>query len=47
MIIVVSEDIYVHPLRTLQRVKAALDDRGARVPKSFNQEWTRHFMVRA
>jgi hypothetical protein len=47
MIIVVSEDIYVHPLRTLQRVKAALEDRGARVPKSFNQEWTRHFMVRA
>jgi transposase len=47
MIIVVSEDIDVHPLRTLQRVKAALEDRGARVPKSFNQEWTRHFMVRA
>jgi hypothetical protein len=47
MIIVVSEDIYVHPLRTLQRVKAALEDRGARVPKCFNQEWTRHFMVRA
>jgi hypothetical protein len=47
MIIVVSEDIYVHPLRKLQRVKAALEDRGARVPKSFNQEWTRHFMVRA
>ena len=47
IIIVVSEDIYGHPLRTLQRVRSALVERGARVPKSFNQEWMRHFMVRA
>jgi len=47
IIIVVAEDIYGQPLRTLQRIRVALVDRGARVPKSFNQEWTRHFMVRA
>jgi hypothetical protein len=47
IIIVVSEDICGHPLRTLQRVRAALQERRARVPRSFNQEWTRHFMVRA
>ena len=43
IIVVISDGMYVHPLRTLQRVKAALEERGARVPKSFKQEWTRHF----
>jgi hypothetical protein len=47
IIVVVSEDIYGRPPRTLQRVRTALVDRGARVSKSFSQEWTRHFMVRA
>ncbi len=47
IVIVVSEGIYENPLRTLQRVRAALEERGARVPKSFKQEWTRHFMVRS
>jgi hypothetical protein len=46
IVIVISEGIYETPLRTLQRVRAALDERGARVPKAFRQEWTRHFMVR-
>jgi Protein of unknown function (DUF559) len=45
IIVVISDGVYVHPLRTLQRVKAALEERGARVPKSFKQEWTRHFMI--
>jgi hypothetical protein len=45
MLVVISEGIYGDPLRTLDRVKAALDERGARVPKSFKQEWRRHFMV--
>jgi hypothetical protein len=47
ILIVISEGIYVEPLRTLQRVRGALQERGARVPRSFKQEWTRHFMVRA
>lgn len=46
IVIVISEGIYETPLRTLQRVRAALDERGARVPKAFRQEWMRHFMVR-
>ena len=46
IVIVISEGIYGTPLRTLQRVRAALDERGARVPKAFRQEWMRHFMVR-
>jgi hypothetical protein len=46
IIIVISEGIYEAPLRTLQRVNTALDERGARVPKAFRQEWMRHFMVR-
>lgn len=45
MLVVISEGIYGDPLRTLHRVKAALEERGARVPKSFKQEWRRHFMV--
>lgn len=47
ILIVISEGIYGDPLRTLQRVRSALAERGARVPKSFKQEWTRHFMVRS
>jgi very-short-patch-repair endonuclease len=47
IVIVVSEGIYENPLRTLQRVRTALEERGARVPKSFKQEWTRHFLVRS
>jgi Protein of unknown function (DUF559) len=47
IIVVISDGVYVHPLRTLQRVRAALVERGARVPKSFNQEWIRHFMARS
>jgi len=46
IIIVISEGIDETPLRTLQRVRAALDERGARVPKAFRPEWMRHFMVR-
>jgi hypothetical protein len=47
ILIVISEGIYGDPLRTLCRVRVALEERGARVPKSFRQEWTRHFMVRS
>jgi Protein of unknown function (DUF559) len=47
ILIVISEGIYGDPLRTLHRVRTALEERGARVPKSFKQEWTRHFMVRS
>ena len=34
IVIVISDGIYGEPLRTPQRVKAALEERGARVPKS-------------
>jgi hypothetical protein len=47
ILVVISDGIYGDPLRTLQRVRAALEERGARVPKSFKQEWTRHFAGRA
>jgi hypothetical protein len=47
ILVVISDGIYRDPLRTLQRVRAALEERGARVPKSFKQEWTRHFAGRA
>jgi len=47
ILIVISEGIYGDPLRTLQRVRSALEERGAQVPKSFKQEWTRHVMVRS
>jgi hypothetical protein len=47
ILIVISEGIYADPLRTLHRVRTALEERGARVPKSFKQEWTRHFMARS
>ena len=35
ILIVISEGIYGDPLRTLQRVRSALEERGAQVPKSF------------
>ena len=47
ILIVISENVYRDPLRTLHRVRTALEERGARVPKSFKQEWTRHFMARS
>jgi very-short-patch-repair endonuclease len=47
LLVVISDGIYGDPLRTLQRVRSALEERGARVPKSFKQEWTRHFMARS
>jgi hypothetical protein len=47
ILVVITDGIYGDPLPTLQRVRAALEERGARVPKSFKQEWTRHFAGRA
>ncbi|HWI00801.1 MAG TPA: DUF559 domain-containing protein [Propionibacteriaceae bacterium] len=47
LIVIQSNGIYERPLRTLQRVRAALEERGAAgLPKKFNQEWTRHFASR-
>ena len=45
IVVVTSEGIYGDPLRTLHRVRRALEEQGARVRKSFNQEWMRHFAV--
>jgi very-short-patch-repair endonuclease len=43
LIVIESDGIYLNPLHTLQRVRGALVDRGARVPRVFSSEWTRHF----
>ena len=44
LIVIQSNGIYERPLRTLHRIRAALEERGARgLPKKFDQEWTRHF----
>ena len=45
LIVIESDGIYSDPLRTLQRIRNALVDRGVRVPKVFNSEWTRHFIA--
>ena len=46
IIVVESSGIYEDPLRTLQRVRGALKSRGVKVPRTFKQEWTRHFAMR-
>ena len=45
LIVVESDGIYAGPLRTLQRVRDSLAERGVRVPKVFKAEWTRHFVA--
>jgi hypothetical protein len=44
LVVVRSKGIYVEPERTLQRVAAALRERGCRdVPRRFHEEWQRFF----
>ncbi len=45
LVVVESDGIYADPLRTLQRVRDALGERGVRVRHTFKAEWTRHFTV--
>ena len=45
LVVVESDGIYADPLRTLERVRDALSERGVRVPKVFKVEWTRHFVA--
>ena len=47
LIVVQANGIYNDPLRTLQRIRTALEECGATVSKRFNPEWTRHFAVRS
>jgi hypothetical protein len=47
IIVVESNGIYVEPLRTLERIRSALRERGVRVPRTFRAEWTRHFPAAA
>ncbi len=42
-LVVESSGIYVEPLRTLERIRTALRERGVREPRTFRTEWTRHF----
>jgi hypothetical protein len=47
LIIVTSEGIYQHPLRTLERVRDALLECGAiGIRRTFKQEWQLHFPAR-
>jgi len=44
LIVIRSKDIYVQPLRTLERIVDAMRARGARgLPRTLNHEWERHF----
>ena len=45
LVVTESDGIYANPLRTLERVRDALADRGVRVARVFNVEWTRHFVA--
>jgi very-short-patch-repair endonuclease len=45
LVVIESDGIYSDPLRTLQRVRDALAERGVRVPRVFRAEWTRHFVA--
>jgi very-short-patch-repair endonuclease len=45
LIVIESDGIYADPLRTLERVRDALGERGVRVPRVFKAEWTRHFVA--
>ena len=47
IIVVESTGIYLEPLRTLERIRAALRERGVKVPRTFRTEWTRHFPAAA
>jgi len=44
LIVIRSKDIYVQPLRTLERIVDAMRACGARgLPRTLNREWERHF----
>ena len=44
LIVIRSKDIYVQPLRTLERIVDAMRARGARgLPRTLSHEWERHF----
>jgi hypothetical protein len=45
LVVIESDGIYADPLRTLQRVRDALAERGVRVRRTFRAEWTRHFVA--
>lgn len=46
MIVVMANDIFREPLRTLERIRAALIERGARgIRTTFRNEWRSHFPV--
>jgi hypothetical protein len=47
LVVITADGIYREPLRTLERVREALRDRGARgLPKRFWPEWERFFCMR-
>jgi REase_MTES_1575 len=47
LLVVTSRAVYHEPERTLERVRAALRERGVRVPSRFKNEWRRHFPMTA
>ncbi len=42
-----STGIYLEPFCTLERIRAALRERGVKVPRTFRTEWIRHFPATA
>jgi hypothetical protein len=47
LVIVTSEGLYREPLRTLERVRDALVERGAEgIRRTFKPEWRLHFPTR-
>ena len=43
LIVITSRGIYLEPQRTLERVRDALTERGAKVRRQFRNDWRRHF----
>ena len=43
LIVITSRGVYLEPQRTLERVRDALTERGAKVRRQFRNDWRRHF----
>jgi hypothetical protein len=43
LIVITSRGIFQEPLRTLERIRDVLRDRGVKVPRQFKNDWRRHF----
>lgn len=46
LIVITADDLFVHPTETLNRIRRALADRGAELPRRTPPVWARHFVDR-